>query len=180
MRHERTVIIKHPWLRRMRDDLRRLYRKHFFPVNFHPTAESEEILKKNSRIYRGSICECNSYTRINRNMIYNKPEGKWYCLECYQSMKAQNTKPSDWPLNRAEIRTFIKELAGPEGCQYDGRQWRSGGKEFTYARKILDSMGIPKDKQEDFLSLCRAFGGYCDCEILMNAVSSLLGEETLY
>ena len=49
---------------------------------------------------------------------------------------------------------------------------------FTYAKKILSLMKIDKAEQERFLELCKEYGGYCDCEILMNAAPKLLGEET--
>ena len=81
-------------------------------------------------------------------------------------------------MTRAQIRVFLMRLAGSEGCQYNGIEWRCGGKEYTYARKILDLMQIPKKEQQNFLDLCKELGGYCDCEILMNAAPSLLGEET--
>jgi len=180
MRHERTVIIKDSRLRKLRDGLRGLYVDHFFPVNFNVTDESEEILKNNSKIFIGSICNCPSCNSINRDMIYNKHEGKWYCLDCYYSIKARNTNPADWSLSRKEIRIFLRVLASPEGCQYNGHEWRCGGKEFTYASRALDLMEISKDTQEEFLVFCRAFGGHCDCEILMNAAPFLLGEEPSY
>ena len=48
----------------------------------------------------------------------------------------------------------------------------------VYARKVLNDMKIPKKEQDLFLEKCREFGGYCDCEVLMNAAEILLGEET--
>jgi len=39
-------------------------------------------------------------------------------------------------------------------------------------------MDIPEEEQGKLIRLCRAYGGYCDCEILMNAAPRLLGEET--
>jgi hypothetical protein len=81
-------------------------------------------------------------------------------------------------LSKNQIRKFLYRLAGEEGCQYNGIEWRCGGPSFTYAKKILTLMNIPDEEQEKFLELCRKFGGYCDCEILMNAAPKLLEEET--
>ena len=76
------------------------------------------------------------------------------------------------------LREFLERLAGDEGCQYNGFKWRCGGKEFTYAKKILNLMGVVTKEQEAFLEKCKEFGGYCDCEILMNAAGMLLEEDT--
>ena len=81
-------------------------------------------------------------------------------------------------LTKAQIREFLIRLAGPEGCQHQGFEWRCGGKEYKYARKVLSLMHIPKAEQNKFLDFCKELGGYCDCEILMNAAESLLGEPT--
>ena len=39
-------------------------------------------------------------------------------------------------------------------------------------------MKVPKAEQERILELCKEYGGYCDCEILMNTAPKLLREET--
>jgi hypothetical protein len=87
-------------------------------------------------------------------------------------------KPNELSLTKAQIREFLNRLAGSEGCQFTGIEWRCGGHEFTYAKKILTLMNIPAPEQERFLEVCKDYGGYCDCEILMNAAPRLLGEET--
>ena len=76
-------------------------------------------------------------------------------------------------LAKAQIREFLNRLAGDEGCQYDGIEWRCGVPQFTYAKKILTLMKIPKAEQEKFLELCKEYGGCCDCEILMNAAPKI-------
>ena len=87
-------------------------------------------------------------------------------------------RSKDISLTNIQIREFLNRLAGYEGCQFNGMEWRCGGPQFTYAKKILTLMKIPKAEQEKFLELCKEYGGYCDCEILMNAAPKLLGEET--
>jgi len=81
-------------------------------------------------------------------------------------------------LSKLQIREFLNKLAGEEACQYIGLTRRCGGKEFVYARKILDQMNVTKEEQNKFLEICKEYGGYCDCEILMNAAQLLLNEET--
>lgn len=86
----------------------------------------------------------------------------------------------DLPLTYLQLLIFLNALAGDGGCQFGGKEWRYGGPEFTYARKILTSMRIPQADQEKILEICKENGGHCDCEILMNAAPFLLGEETPY
>ncbi len=81
-------------------------------------------------------------------------------------------------LSKKRIRYFLERLAGDEGCQYTGIEWKCGGKEFTYSRKILNLMEIPPEEQEKFIKICQKYDGYCDCEILMNAAQFLLDEDT--
>ena len=81
-------------------------------------------------------------------------------------------------LSKSQIRYFLEKLAGDEGCQYTGIEWKCGGKEFTYSKKILNSINIPQGEQEKFFKICREYDGYCDCEILMNAAQFLLDEDT--
>ena len=82
------------------------------------------------------------------------------------------------PLTPLQLHTFLVALAGKLGCQCDRGEWRCGGPEFTYARKILTLMKISQADQEKILEICKENGGYCDCEILMNAAPLLLGEKT--
>jgi len=39
-------------------------------------------------------------------------------------------------------------------------------------------MNVSEAEQEKLIELCKENGGYCDCEILMNAAPHMLGEET--
>lgn len=82
------------------------------------------------------------------------------------------------PLTQLQLLQFLNALAGDGGCQFGGMEWRCGGPEFTYARKILTTMKISQVDQEKVLEICKEQGGHCDCEILMNAAPFLLGEET--
>ena len=77
------------------------------------------------------------------------------------------------PLSPLQLQVFLYALEGK--CQFGGDEWKCGGPEFPYARKILDSMGISLVDQEKVLEICKENGGHCDCEILMNAERFLLG-----
>ena len=81
-------------------------------------------------------------------------------------------------LTRFQIKVFLFRLAGPEGCRYGYKDYRCGGNEYTYARKILDLVHISEAEQRKFLKAFQELGGFCDCEILMNAAGRLLGEDT--
>ena len=82
------------------------------------------------------------------------------------------------PLSQLQLLQFLNALAGEGRCQFGGIEWRCGGPEFTYARKILTSMRIPQVDQEKVLEICKENRGHCDCEILINATLFFLGEET--
>ena len=83
-----------------------------------------------------------------------------------------------FPLTQLQLYVFLTALEGK--CQFDGGDWRCGGPEFPYAREVLTLMRIPQADQEKVLEICKEQGGYCDCEILMNAAPYLLGEEFPY
>ena len=110
---------------------------------------------------------------MDSDMAYNKSDERWYCIKCFNEL---NFDPNQVKLKFTEnqLKTFLNKLAGPDACQYDGFKSRCGGKEFTFAREILNSMNISEKDQEKFLELFKYFGGYCDCEILMNAAPHLL------
>ena len=99
-------------------------------------------------------------------------------LQSVQIERERHIKPfNEISITKTQIRDFLNKLAGYEGCQYNGVKWRCGGPEFTYTRKIMNLMKIPSQEQTAFLELCKEYGGYCDCEILMNAAPHLLNEE---
>lgn len=79
-------------------------------------------------------------------------------------------------LTQLQLYVFLYALEGK--CKFDGDEWKCGGPEFLYARKILTSMGITQEDQEKVLEICKESGGHCDCEILMKARPFLLGEES--
>ena len=81
------------------------------------------------------------------------------------------------PLTQLQLRFFLDVLGIK--CEFGGDEWKCGGPEFTYTKKILTSMRIPQADQGKVLEICKENGGHCDCEILMNAAFYLLGEEII-
>ena len=81
-------------------------------------------------------------------------------------------------LTQLQVRFFLDALGIK--FQFGGDEWKCGGPEFPYAREILTLMRIPQTDQEKVFEICKKNGGYCDCEILMNAAFYLLGEEAPY
>ena len=66
-------------------------------------------------------------------------------------------------MNKKELEKFFKrldKLLQVNGCN---------GRDLTNAQIILNEMSIPKKDQEEFLDDCRSVGGFCDCEIFLNA-----------
>ena len=87
----------------------------------------------------------------------------------YPSVSMEYDRPfENLALTKSQIREFLKKLSALEACRHN----------FQFAKKVLNTMKIESTEQEKLLELCKKFGGYCDCEILMNAIPMLLGEET--
>ena len=75
-------------------------------------------------------------------------------------------------MSMMEISEFLERLSGEEGIELS----RSGSicNGYEDSKRILDEMGLGKETQNKFLELCGYYGGYCDCEILLNAARFLL------
>lgn len=82
------------------------------------------------------------------------------------------------PLTQVQLSFFLGALGIK--CKFGGDEWKCGGPEYPYAKEILNMMKIPQTDQEKVFEICKENGGYCDCEILMNAAPYLLGEDILY
>ena len=88
-------------------------------------------------------------------------------------------------MEKQKIIEFLNRLEGEEGCNFREKEkgnpksitWDCDGKTHKFSRKILTKMNISKIEQDIFLEECEMLGGYCDCEILLNAEEGLLGEE---
>ncbi|TFF97653.1 MAG: DUF2695 domain-containing protein [Promethearchaeota archaeon] len=109
-------------------------------------------------------------------MVYIPRLRDWLCIECAE--KAGWVKEPELmeklTMTRAQIRHFLIALDGilaHNACRTN----------FRYAQQVLYQMGIEPEQQEVFLGICEILGGYCDCEILMNAAPELskLGKQVL-
>jgi len=111
MRDKRAIIIKDPRLRKVRDNLRRIFleavslkwrelnnKRKQLKFNIDGTRRvlddfsSDEL--QDYRAYQTqqnelrkladkSICKCNACGKADRDMVYNKAYNAWYCTECY-------------------------------------------------------------------------------------------------
>ena len=66
-------------------------------------------------------------------------------------------------MKKKELEHFfnrLEELLEINGCN---------GRDLTNAEIILNEMNIGKEEKEEFLRDCRNNGGFCDCEIFLNA-----------
>jgi hypothetical protein len=66
-------------------------------------------------------------------------------------------------MKKRDLEKFFKRL--DELLQING----CNARDLTNAQIILNEMGVPKKEQEEFLEDCRRAGGFCDCEIFLNA-----------
>ena len=86
-------------------------------------------------------------------------------------------------MNKEQLKEFFERLFGPEGCNFrkDKKgedQWNCGnGDDKTLSIKILRKMGIKNKDIKIFLSQCEKYGGYCDCEIIFNAMDHFIKPE---
>lgn len=83
-------------------------------------------------------------------------------------------------LTKEQLEEFFSRLEGNEGCDFkedEGKViWKcKGGNDKSKAKEILKKMGISEKVMTEFLSLCESHGGYCDCEILINAEKHIMG-----
>lgn len=79
-----------------------------------------------------------------------------------------------------QILEFLDRLEGKEGCNFhkpkdEKYTWIcDASKRKPIARKILTKMKISACTQNKFLKYCETIGGYCDCEIILNAEPILM------
>ena len=177
----RKIEIKHEQLRRIRDNLRNLLGeiiidkclelkekgKEFGQFTIQRKAffnKSQEL----RRAYDKSILTCTLCHSDTSDMVYVPRSGKWLCVECAAErgwIKEPELKEK-LTMTRAQIRHFLIALDAileHKPCRTDHR----------YAHQVLYQIGIDPEQQEVFLELCKINGGYCDCEIVMNAAPEL-------
>jgi len=73
----------------------------------------------------------------------------------------------EYPLSSDQLEFFFDELKrSANKCRTD----------HEISKRILKRMGINETDQNKFLDICKEYGGYCDCEILMNAYQHILAD----
>jgi len=187
MKRRKTIIIRHPMLKRLRDNLRLLIikaegqefhkliemdEKLLFdekgqPVKLTPEIrqQSREIERKKQALERAldkSICYCTVCGKYDKDMTYNTQVDKWYCVECYRDLPG-NLKPEwhpEYPITKAQMVEFFRRL---------NKVGAKCGASFRHTRHILNDMGVSHNDQIQFINICKEYGGYNDAEILMNA-----------
>jgi hypothetical protein len=188
----RTISIKHERLRKIRNNLRYVIRtraldkrkelseqlstfrqkkykgeiteEEFWKIRKKISDDSDDLL----RALRKSICKCSICHSYISDMIYIPRFEKWYCVDCAadRGWAKEPELKEKLTMTRAQIRHFLIALDGileHKPCRTDHR----------YARQVLYQIGIEPEQQEIFLELCKINGGYCDCEIIMNAAPEL-------
>jgi len=80
-------------------------------------------------------------------------------------------------MNHPRWNEFLERLSGPEGCNFhegvpgDGKTltWTCDCTETCpLSSRILAEMGLTPDEIEESLEYFCSFGGYCDCEVVLN------------
>ena len=177
----RKIEIKHEQLRHIRNNLRKLLGKIIIRKCLELQEKGEEfndfsvqsdrffkISQELRRAYDKSILYCSICGSKTSDMIYFPQWDRWFCISCAEGRGWINEPElkEKLTMTRAQIRHFLIALDAileHKPCRTDHR----------YARQVLYQIGIEPEQQEIFLELCKINGGYCDCEIMMNAAPEL-------
>jgi hypothetical protein len=185
----RTISIKHERLRKIRNNLRYVIRTTAFDKRkelreqlstfrqkkYKGEITEEEFWRLRREISRKgdpliqalnkSICKCSICHSYISDMIYIPRFEKWYCVDCAEEngWAKEPELIAKLDMSHSDIEHFLDRLRKRGLCKHD----------YRYSRMILSAMGVLGEQQEAFLELCGLYGGYCDCEILMNAAPKL-------
>jgi hypothetical protein len=182
MKKEKTIIIRSPRLKKIRNEFRVLLNLWVSDVmtSFLEKNHFEKELSRLDLAHGLSICCCLHCGNGDKDMIYRPDMKQWLCLEC-------NSKIVYFEKLRAELQLdmgtdfsieFFQRLEGKEGLDIGNTprlRFKCGGQAYPLSKKILSRMGITQGVQKKFLELCFFYGGHCDCEIYLNAKEAILG-----
>lgn len=115
MKKKRTIVIKNPNLRKVRDNLRKLLlewgskqlddlfntrdsiertkqgkMRRFNDLSSNEKARIEHITSKITKIRKiknDSICQCAVCSASDKDMTYNPVRERWFCVECYYQLQ---------------------------------------------------------------------------------------------
>ena len=189
MKKERAIIIKDPRLRKARNELRTLLKLWKEDKANYLRIEASKYSKKGdkqrSRIIRKkiselnlllklSICACLHCGHSDKDMIFVPEMRQWLCIECNSERVYYEKLRAGLRISNRELEEYFERLLEDEGIGLTRLGSRCEG--YTASQRILDKMGVEKEVQEQFFELCKYYGGYCDCEIILNAKPQFLEE----
>ncbi|HEY5630929.1 MAG TPA: DUF2695 domain-containing protein, partial [Nitrososphaeraceae archaeon] len=81
-------------------------------------------------------------------------------------------------ITKRKIKEYLDRLESPEGCNFkdgvNGLTWRcNGGTDKSYSIAILKDMKFSPVQIDEILQVAEEGGGFCDCEVLFNAIETL-------
>jgi hypothetical protein len=187
MKKERTIIIKNLRLKKIRNEFRIIIKMWISDVmtsllekdRFENGPKIQKDISKLSLMDKLSICTCLHCGNSDKDMIYRPDMKQWLCIQCNSELVYIAKLRSELKMDMAEIYEFFRRLEGEEGVgikniKHSG--FKCGGQSYPLSKTILNQMGINQEVQNQFLELCQHYGGFCDCEIVLNAASMFLNE----
>ena len=175
MKSERAIIIKNPRFIKIRNELRALLKLWVWDeIN---SAETQKEKSKLGLMESMSICFCLHCGNRDKDMIYRPDMKQWLCVECNSEFVYFAKLRRELQMNIGEVYEFFRRLEGEEGVglkKLPRSNSKCGGQSYPLSKKILNGMGINQEVQDKFLKLCQYYGGFCDCEIVLNAMNRFI------
>lgn len=187
MKRQRTIIIKNPRLRKIRDELRallncwldekiRTLQDTFW--NFSKKGDSDDIRREieNLQLLRlKSIIYCPFCGGLDKDMIYMPHINQWICIDCNSERIYFSSLSSELNMSKEKIKEFLVRLEKDIKIDHSGSKCNG----YRNSKKILIEMNISEETQKKLYKLLYYYGGHCDCEILFNARARLLDTSQL-
>jgi hypothetical protein len=185
MKKERAIVIKNPRLKRIKNELRTLLKLWVSDVinsllekdRFENGPKFQKEISKLSLMDKLSICSCLHCGYSDKDMIYRPDMKQWLCIECNSELVYFAKLREELQMDIGVLNEFFQRLQGEEGVGVKNLPrsgLKCGGQSYPLSKEILSRMGIKHEIQDQFLELCQHYGGYCDCEIVLNAASVFL------
>jgi len=187
MRKEKTIIIRSPRLRKIRNEFRVLLKLWVSDVmtsllqkdRFENGPKFQKEISKLSLMDKLSICSCLRCGYSDKDMIYRPDMKQWLCIECNSELVYFAKLRTELQMNTSVIDEFFRRLSSEEGVgirNIKHSSIRCGGESYPLSKEILSRMGVKQEVQDQFLELCQHYRGHCDCEIVLNVASVFLEE----
>ena len=181
MKKEKTIVIRSPRLRKIRNEFRVLLKLWVsdIRISLHERDFSQKEISKLTSMEGLSICSCLHCGNSDKDMIYRPDMKQWLCIECNSELVYFAKLRTELQMNTSVLNEFFQRLSSEEGVgirNIKHSSIRCGGESYPLSKEILGRMGVKQEVQDRFLELCQHYGGYCDCEIVLNAASVFLEE----